>query len=118
MAELFERVVDRGEIISALLGVLDLERLITRIVYGSANCRDLVAIKQTAARLPDIKHLLSSFESEELESIYKELDTLSDIYELISASIVDEPPFSVKEAGFIRDGYNSFALSSPTATAG
>ena len=107
VAELFERVVDRGEIISALLGVLDLERLITRIVYGSANCRDLVAIKQTAARLPDIKHLLSSFESEELESIYKELDTLSDIYELISASIVDEPPFSVKEAGFIRDGYNS-----------
>ncbi len=107
VAELFERVVDRGEIISALLGVLDLERLITRIVYGSANCRDLVAIKQTAARLPDIKHLLSSFESEELESIYKELDTLEDIYELISASIVDEPPFSVKEAGFIRDGYNS-----------
>ena len=107
VAELFERVVDRGEIISSLLGVLDLERLITRIVYGSANCRDLVAIKQTAARLPDIKHLLSSFESEELESIYKELDTLDDIYELISASIVDEPPFSVKEAGFIRDGYNS-----------
>ena len=107
VAELYERVMDRGELFDALHGVLDLERLITRVVYGSANCRDLVAVKQTAEKLPDIKHIISSFESEEIASIYDELDTLDDIYALISASIVDEPPFSVREAGFIRDGYNA-----------
>ncbi len=107
VAELCDRVMDRGEITSALSGVLDLERLITRIVYGSANCRDLVAVKQTAEKLPEIKSLIASFESEELSSIHDELDTLDDIYALISASIVDEPPFSVREAGFIREGYNA-----------
>ncbi len=107
VAELLEKVVDRGEIIAALLGVLDLERLITRIVYGTANGRDMVAVKQTAKRLPTIKHIISSFESEEIVSIHDELDTLTDIASLIEASIVDEPPFSVKEGGFIKDGYNA-----------
>ena len=107
VAELYDRVMDRGELSEALHGVLDLERLITRIVYGSANCRDLVAVKQTAQKLPEIKHIISSFESEEIASIYEEMDTLDDIYGLIAASIVDEPPFSVREAGFIRDGYNA-----------
>ena len=107
VAELCERLMDRGEIMSLLLGVLDLERLITRIVYGSANCRDLVAVKQTAEKLPEIRRQLASFESEELSEIYSELDTLDDIYSLISASIIDEPPFSVREAGFIRKGYNA-----------
>ncbi len=107
VAELCERVMDRGEICAALQNVLDLERLITRIVYGSANCRDLVAVKQTAEKLPEIKRLLASFECEELSEIYGELDTLDDIYSLISASIIDEPPFSVREAGFIRKGYNA-----------
>ncbi|MBE6654450.1 MAG: DNA mismatch repair protein MutS [Ruminococcaceae bacterium] len=105
--ELCTRVMDRGEICTALQNVLDLERLITRIVYGSANCRDLVAVKQTAEKLPEIRRLLASFECEELSEIYAELDTLEDIYSLISASIIDEPPFSVREAGFIRKGYNA-----------
>ena len=107
VAELCDRVMDRGEICTALQNVLDLERLITRIVYGSANCRDLVAVKQTAEKLPEIKRQLASFECEELSEIYAELDTLEDIYSLISASIIDEPPFSVREAGFIRKGYNA-----------
>ncbi len=107
VAELYDRVIERGELFEALRGVLDLERLITRIVYGSANCRDLVAVKQTAEKLPEIKHIISSFESEEVASIYDEMDTLDDIYGLIAASIVDEPPFSVREAGFIREGYNA-----------
>ncbi len=105
--ELCARVMDRGEIVSSLQNVLDLERLITRIVYGSANCRDLVAVKQTAEKLPEIKRLLASFECDEISEIYGELDTLEDIYSLISASIIDEPPFSVREAGFIRAGYNA-----------
>ncbi|MBQ9745198.1 MAG: DNA mismatch repair protein MutS, partial [Clostridia bacterium] len=104
VAELYERVIERGELFEALRGVLDLERLITRIVYGSANCRDLVAVKQTAEKLPEIRHIISSFESEEIAAIYEEMDTLDEICALISASIVDEPPFSVREAGFIREG--------------
>ena len=107
VAELYERVIERGELSEALAGVLDLERLITRIVYGSANCRDLVAVKQTAEKLPEIKHILATFESEEISAIYDEMDTLDDIYGLIAASIVDEPPFSVREAGFIRTGYDA-----------
>ena len=106
VAELFERVIERGELANALAGMLDMERLITRIVYGTANARDLRAVAQTAAKIPEVKNLLSSFECEELAGIYKELDTLSDLYELISSSIVDEPPFSVREGGFIRPGFH------------
>lgn len=107
VAELYDRVVDAGELAEALHGVLDLERLITRIVYGTANSRDLVAVKQTAEKLPEIKRIIASFESEEISSVYDELDTLDDIYSLISSAIVDEPPFSIREAGFIRDGFNA-----------
>ena len=106
VAELFDRVIERGELSNALAGMLDMERLITRIVYGTANARDLRAIAQTAVKIPEVKTLLSSFESEELAGIYKELDTLSDLCELISSSIVDEPPFSVREGGFIREGFH------------
>ena len=107
VAELFDRVIERGELANALAGMLDMERLITRIVYGTANARDLRAVAQTAVKIPEVKNLLSSFESEELAGIYKELDTLSDICELISSSIVDEPPFSVREGGFIRPGFHA-----------
>lgn len=106
VAELFDRVIERGELANALAGMLDMERLITRIVYGTANARDLRAVAQTAAKIPEVKNLLSSFETEELAGIYKELDTLSDLCELISSSIVDEPPFSIREGGFIRDGFH------------
>ena len=107
VAELYEHVMERGEISEALSGVLDLERLITRIVYGTANARDLRAVAQTAGKLPAIRARLASFVCEELAGIYEEIDTLSDIYELISASIVDDPPFSVREGGFIREGYHA-----------
>ncbi len=106
VAELFDRVIERGELTNALAGMLDMERLITRIVYGTANARDLRAVAQTAVKIPEVKNLLSSFESEELAGIYKELDTLSDLCELISSSIVDEPPFSIREGGFIRPGFH------------
>ena len=106
VAEFFDRVIERGEMMTALSGVLDMERLITRIVYGTANARDLRAIAQTATKIPEVKNLLSGFESEELSGIYKELDTLSDICDLISSAIVDEPPVSVREGGFIREGFH------------
>ena len=106
VAEFFDRVIERGEMMAALSGVLDMERLITRIVYGTANARDLRAVALTAAKIPEVKNLLSGFESEELSGIYKDLDTLSDVCELILSAIVDEPPVSVREGGFIREGFH------------
>jgi DNA mismatch repair protein MutS len=107
VAEFVDRVIERGELMNALSGVLDMERLITRIVYGTANARDLRSIAQTAANIPEVKNLLSGFESEELSAIYRELDTLSDLCDLISCAIVDEPPFSIREGGFIREGFHA-----------
>ncbi len=96
----------REELTEALSNVLDLERLITRIVYGSANGKDLRAVSNTAAILPEVKALLSSCKSEELCRIYGELDTLEDICSAITASIAEDPPFSLREGGIIADGYN------------
>ena len=107
VAELCGDVVLRGELENALKGVLDLERMMTRVVYGSAGGRDLRALAQTTEKLPQIKGLLSSCECEELASMFSELDTLSDVTETINAAIVDDPPFSVREGGIIRDGYNA-----------
>ncbi len=106
VAEFFDRVIERGEMMNALSSVLDMERLITKIVYGTANARDLRAVAQTAMKIPEVKNLLFGFESEELSGIYQELDTLSDICELISSAIVDEPPVSIREGGFIREGFH------------
>jgi len=107
VAELFDNVTLRGELGEELTGILDLERLITRIACGSATARDLRAIAQTAEKLPIIKSLLSGCSSEELRSVCADIDTLDDICDLINAAIVDEPPFSVREGGFIREGFNS-----------
>ena len=106
VAEFFDRVIERGEMMNALSSVLDMERLITKIVYGTANARDLRAVAQTAMKIPEVKNLLFGFESEELSGIYQELDTLSDICDLISSAIVDEPPVSIREGGFIREGFH------------
>ncbi|MBQ9511468.1 MAG: DNA mismatch repair protein MutS [Clostridia bacterium] len=106
VAELCERLSDRGEIMNALSRVLDLERLMTRIIYGTAGGRDLRALSATAAKIPEIKERLASFGCDELKSVYDGLDELDDIRALIDEAIVDEPPFSVREGGVIRDGYN------------
>ena len=105
--ELYKKVSLRGEVGEALSGILDMERIITKIVYGTAGARDMRAIANTAEKLPYIKALISSCSSEELSFTSKEIDALADIYELINASIVEDPPFSIREGGFIKDGYNS-----------
>ena len=107
VAELHSKISLRGELGEALTGILDLERLITKIVYKTASAKDLRAVAQTAEKLPLIKALVSPTSSDELRLIGEELDTLDDIASLIGAAIVDDPPFSVREGGFIREGYNA-----------
>ncbi|MBR3768385.1 MAG: DNA mismatch repair protein MutS [Clostridia bacterium] len=97
----------RAEIVDILVGINDLERITTRIVYGSANAKELRSLEQTAAVLPVIKALLKKTSCRMLQDIYSELDTLADIRELIDRAIVNEPPFSVREGGMIKDGYHS-----------
>ena len=106
VAELCSSFMAREELGECLRHVLDLDRLMTKLVYGTANARDLRAIAATASLLPEIKELTSSFVCEELSDIHRHLDTLSDIRELIERSIDDEPPISLREGGFIRRGFN------------
>ncbi len=97
----------RGELGEALSHVLDLERLITRIVYGSANAKDLRAVAATASVLPEVRRLLSTCQDAELSRIFTELDDLADLRELIENAIAEEPPFVLREGKLIREGYNA-----------
>ena len=106
VAELKDNFMVREELAENLSHILDLDRLMTKLVYGTANARDLRAIAATASLLPDIKELTSVFVSEELSDIHLHLDTLADIRELIERSIDEEPPISLREGGFIRRGFN------------
>ncbi|MBR2908011.1 MAG: DNA mismatch repair protein MutS [Clostridia bacterium] len=105
--ELANSYMKREELSELLRSVLDLERLITKIVYGTANAKDLRAIAVTASVLPEIKALLADSKSPELSKLYEELDLLEDISSMIEKAIVDDPPFLVREGGMIREGYNA-----------
>ena len=97
----------REELSILLDGALDLERLMTKVVYGTANGKDLRAIAATISILPELREKLSGCRSDELSRIYREIDTLEDIYEKIDEAISSDPPFSVREGGMIRDGYDN-----------
>ena len=105
--ELYCDFIKRQELETLLNDVLDLERLLTKIIYGTANGKDLRAVCNTIAVFPEIKALISSCNSEELKKIYENFDTLSDIYNLIQKSIKEDAPFSVRDGGIILEGYNS-----------
>ena len=106
VGELCDNFMLREELRDKLSSVLDLERLITKVSYGTAGGRDLRAIAQTAAVLPGIREMLSDSKSGELAEIHRTLDTLEDVYEAIDAAIEENPPFVVREGGIIRDGYH------------
>ena len=107
VGELFVDALLRADLADALGGVYDLERLMTRIVYGSANARELRSLAQTAEKLPDIKARISGVQSLLLKEIHTGIDPLDDIYRLIDAAIAEDPPISVKEGGLIKDGFNA-----------
>ena len=104
--EINSREMDREEIREYLNPVYDLERLIGRISYQSANPRDLISFKSSIAMLPHIKGLVKTFHCEEMQNIDKEADDLQDLCSLLEAAINDDPPLAMKEGGIIRDGYN------------
>ncbi len=106
VGELCDNFMLREELRDRLASVLDLERLITKVSYGTAGGRDLRAIAQTARVLPEIKSLLADVGSGELAEIYRTLDPLEDVYEAIDRAIAENPPFLVREGGIIRDGYH------------
>lgn len=106
VGELCDNFMLREELRGRLSSVLDLERLITKVTYGTAGGRDLRAIAQTASVLPEIKELLSDITSGELAEIHRNLDTLEDICRAIDEAIEENPPFVVREGGIIRDGYH------------
>lgn len=103
--ELCSDAIMRDDIIHALREISDIERLIARIVYGSANAREIRALSYAADALPNIKNLLKNMQLGELKDIYKSIDTLQDIHDLIESAIVDEPPLTVREGGMIKPGY-------------
>lgn len=87
--------------------MFDLERIMTRIVYGSANAKELKTLSLTINQLHSIKSSLVNSKSKMLSGIYDDIDLLEDINELITTAICDDPPLTVREGGMIRDGYNA-----------
>ena len=96
----------REEIREYLNPIYDLERLISRITYQTANPRDLTAFKSSLEMLPHIYSLLGEFETPMLKEIQSELDILEDVYQLIDASIKEDPPISIRDGGMIKEGYD------------
>jgi len=107
VANLASDAVARQELARVLREVTDLERLISRVVYGAAGARDLVALSRGLGRFPELRALLAPFQSALLRALREELDDLSSLRERIDAAFVDAPPLSVREGGFIRTGYHA-----------
>lgn len=106
IAEINGDLITREEIREYLNPIYDLERLIGRISYQSANPRDLIAFKNSLKMLPFIKDLMKNYKCEKLTTLYNEFDVLSDICDLIENSIMEEPPITIREGGIIKDGYS------------
>ena len=104
--ELNKDSVSRDEIREYLNPVYDLERLLSRVTYKTANPRDLIAFRNSLEMLPHIKTVLKGFRKEMLKEIDHDMEGLEDIYQLILNAVVEEPPVSVREGGIIRDGFD------------
>jgi DNA mismatch repair protein MutS len=105
--ELRDQVLPREELRELFGSVLDLERIMARIIYGTANSRDLAALCASIRHFPRLKDLLGEFHAPLLSEIHTNFDALTDLYQWIDQAIEDDPPFSVREGGFIKDGYNA-----------
>ena len=104
--ELVGSAILRDEIADGLSGIHDLERLMSRIVYGASNARELRSLAAALARLPVLQQALAPAQSSLLAALRGEIDPLEDVRGLIDSAIADDPPFSVREGGLIRPGYS------------
>ena len=107
--ELVSNTICRGELQQALKGVTDFERVMTRIVTGSVNCRDLLGLASGFRALPEVKRQLASAESPLLRKLEQAIDPLTDCADLIENTIKEDPPITIREGGIIRPGANAEA---------
>ena len=104
--ELKDDIILRGDIIENLKKVYDIERLAGKMAYGNGTPRDMITLKNSLKKLPEVRQVLINVKSEFLKQIYENIDELQDIYELIDKSIIDDPPMNTKDGGYIKLGYN------------
>lgn len=105
--ELVDNMAVRIELSEALKRISDIERIISKIVYGTCNARDLVSLRQSFEVLPEVDSLLKDCHSPMLKSLSNDFDTMGDMYTLICDAIADEPPVSIREGGMIREGFDA-----------
>ena len=103
--EINRHEMDREELREYLNPVYDMERLVSRVSYQSANPRDMISFKTSVGMIPHIKKLLEPCTCGELKKVYEEMDDLKDLYDLLDISIVEDPPLAMKEGGIIKEGY-------------
>lgn len=104
--ELKDEVILRGDIVDNLKKVYDIERLAGKMAYGNANARDMVTLKNSLLKLPEVKKCLENCKADLLKELASNLDELQDIYQLIDGAIVDDPPMTIKDGGIIKLGYD------------
>ena len=104
--ELKDDIMLRGDVVENLKKVYDIERLAGKMAYGNGTPRDMITLKNSLSKLPDVKSVLSKCQSPLLKDLYENLDELQDIHELVEKSIVDDPPMVTKDGGYIKLGYN------------
>lgn len=106
ISEFVDNIITRDSLSEQLKKIFDIERLIGRVVYGSANCRDLCALGSAIEQIPSVLAITQSLKAPLLKELHSRIDTLGDVKTLIQSAICDEPPVSVKDGGFIRAGYS------------
>lgn len=107
VGEFFDNNILRDTVRGSLSGVNDIERLMSRIAYSTANAKELRSLANTIELLPEIKDTISPCSSAMLRAVYEDIDLLSDVHALIENAIVEDPPFSLREGGIIKQGFNS-----------
>ena len=105
--ELYNNEPMRSEFTDLMSGIYDMERLMTRVLYNTANAKELLSLKTTLQPLPRIKEMLGECKSAQLKELCNNIDLLNDVFELVNVAISDEAPFSVREGGMIKDDFNT-----------
>ena len=114
--ELKDNIMIRGDITEKLKKVYDIERLSGKMTYGNANARDMITLRNSLEKLPEVKQVLSQCQTPKLKELYENLDELQDMHKLIEDSIVEDPPLTIKEGGIIKLGYDEEIDKLKTAT--